>query len=446
MRVVGLVVMAVMLLVACGAEGAPAGDTLPPPADGSIDGEWRAIAATVDGVDTADLDMAGVTMTIAGGHVTGSNGCNEYDRLVEVGDRTVEFGPGTATEAFCTAAPGEIEALFTELTSGVAAWSIDGDVLTLTSSTSVWTFERWTFTPGSSTTIASTSPVTSAPPVGPSPVSFELRPVVSCFPFDGEGPAPDESIGQTVLPDPVAGTWCIVGAAIGPGPVLGAPITVSLDPATDTWVVSPSVLLDGRAAWDQLTEQCFQRVEPCASGQIAIVLDGSIVSAPTVLQPTLPEVQISGDFTEAEAHDLADAIDADRSVVDGAPAEPFDETGLDPAGGMDGQAMYWRKTSDLGGEDALLEGSLFLGNNCIAAVLDAGGIVPILWRYGTRYDEAAGIVILPSGERIAFGDRVALGGGFHGREAVSTFTESAAALAEVQRCTPPGFEEVFVVQ
>ncbi|MFN3254592.1 MAG: preprotein translocase subunit SecD [Ilumatobacter sp.] len=63
---------------------------------------------------------------------------------------------------------------------------------------------------------------------------------------------------------------------------------------------------DGRAFWNSLASQCFSRTSTCASGQLAIVLDGVIQSAPTVNQPNFDDqVSITGNFTEDEARSLA---------------------------------------------------------------------------------------------------------------------------------------------
>ncbi len=120
----------------------PAPATGAPPADGSLDGEWRAIAATVDGVELTDLDTVGVTFEIAGDRITGSRGCNDFEVVVDLGATSMTFGEGTASEAFCTGPLGEIEAAFRELTSGTVEWSLASSTLSLTAPTSVWVFER----------------------------------------------------------------------------------------------------------------------------------------------------------------------------------------------------------------------------------------------------------------------------------------------------------------
>ncbi len=79
------------------------------------------------------------------------------------------------------------------------------------------------------------------------------------------------------------------------------------------WVVVVS--LRGGAAgedqWNALATQCFNRAETCPTGQIAIVLDGSVISAPVVQEAVFTggSVQITGDFTQQEAEDLAKVLE-----------------------------------------------------------------------------------------------------------------------------------------
>jgi preprotein translocase subunit SecD len=78
------------------------------------------------------------------------------------------------------------------------------------------------------------------------------------------------------------------------------------------WVVNVS-LRDGAAGegqWNALADQCFSRSVTCPTGQIAIVLDGVVISAPVVETNNFQgSVQISGDFSESEARDLAKILE-----------------------------------------------------------------------------------------------------------------------------------------
>ncbi|MEY2885421.1 MAG: putative protein-export rane protein SecD, partial [Actinomycetota bacterium] len=80
-----------------------------------------------------------------------------------------------------------------------------------------------------------------------------------------------------------------------------------------TWSVVVG-LLDGSAGediWNALSTRCFNKDATCPTGQIAIALDGEVISAPVVQQAVFTggTVQISGNFTEAEARDLAKILE-----------------------------------------------------------------------------------------------------------------------------------------
>lgn len=49
----------------------------------------------------------------------------------------------------------------------------------------------------------------------------------------------------------------------------------------------------------------------CPTGQVAILLDGEVLSAPTVQQPSFErdQIVIAGEFTEPEATDIAQTLD-----------------------------------------------------------------------------------------------------------------------------------------
>ena len=79
-----------------------------------------------------------------------------------------------------------------------------------------------------------------------------------------------------------------------------------------SWVVAVG-LRDGASGedkWNALAAQCFQKAATCPTGQIAIVLDGVVISAPVVQTANFNgSVQISGEFKEAESKDLAKILE-----------------------------------------------------------------------------------------------------------------------------------------
>lgn len=75
------------------------------------------------------------------------------------------------------------------------------------------------------------------------------------------------------------------------------------------WVVVASLRdgAEGADQWNALATACFNATDVCPSKQLAIVLDGKVISAPTVQEPVFSggNVQITGSFTEKEAKQLA---------------------------------------------------------------------------------------------------------------------------------------------
>ena len=74
----------------------------------------------------------------------------------------------------------------------------------------------------------------------------------------------------------------------------------------------------GITQFNELAGACFRHESPCSSGRLAIVLNGVVISAPTIQAESFKrdQIQISGNFTEKEAKDLYDAVsDATHGVL-----------------------------------------------------------------------------------------------------------------------------------
>lgn len=109
------------------------------------------------------------------------------------------------------------------------------------------------------------------------------------------------------------------GNALCVGPAQGTGEVFSRGSAETTshtgWGVSVGLRGDGQAIWNDLAAQCYNTTPTCPStqpgvrGQIAIVLDGVIQSAPQVNQTNFTDgVAISGSFTRSEADSLASVL------------------------------------------------------------------------------------------------------------------------------------------
>jgi preprotein translocase subunit SecD len=113
--------------------------------------------------------------------------------------------------------------------------------------------------------------------------------------------------GQTVLPGRDDGLIYLLGPAEATGEVFSNDSSAQI--SAGSWVVVAQ-LNDGPAGedlWNALATKCFNGGAECPSKSIAIVLDGQVISAPVVQEPTFTggSVQISGSFTERDANDLA---------------------------------------------------------------------------------------------------------------------------------------------
>jgi preprotein translocase subunit SecD len=124
--------------------------------------------------------------------------------------------------------------------------------------------------------------------------------------------------------DPTASVYlpqCEAGALVavyqvGPVALKGDSLSTAratLQSTTSEWVVNPVFKggADGIGLFNTAAAQCYNRESACPSGQLAIVLDGRVISAPTIQTPSFQADQIQitgGPFTEREAKDLATSL------------------------------------------------------------------------------------------------------------------------------------------
>ncbi|MCX6536787.1 MAG: protein translocase subunit SecD [Actinobacteria bacterium] len=116
---------------------------------------------------------------------------------------------------------------------------------------------------------------------------------------------------QTVLLLDKKGIAYVVGPAGASGKVFKNDARADVQTGNWTVVVSLRSGADGDVQWNKMAAACFNKTEVCPTGQLAMVLDGTVISAPTVNEPefTGGSVQISGAFTATEARDLAKILE-----------------------------------------------------------------------------------------------------------------------------------------
>jgi len=126
----------------------------------------------------------------------------------------------------------------------------------------------------------------------------------------GRGTGPNDPT-QTVLLLDKQGIAYVVGPAGASGKVFKNDARADVQTGEWTVVVSLRDGAEGDVQWNKMAAACFNRTEVCPTGQLAMVLDGTVISAPTVNEPefTGGSVQISGSFTAEEAQDLAKILE-----------------------------------------------------------------------------------------------------------------------------------------
>ena len=112
--------------------------------------------------------------------------------------------------------------------------------------------------------------------------------------------------GQTVLPGRKDGLIYLLGPAEATGEVFSNDSAAEV--SNGAWVVVAQLKSGaaGEDQWNALAGKCYAGGADCPTKQIAIILDGEVISAPVVQAPSFDKsVQISGSFTETEANELA---------------------------------------------------------------------------------------------------------------------------------------------
>ncbi|MEJ6512518.1 MAG: protein translocase subunit SecD [Actinomycetota bacterium] len=119
--------------------------------------------------------------------------------------------------------------------------------------------------------------------------------------------------GQAILPQCDDGL--LVGSyAVGPVALTGSALETARANFADSgqWTVAPIFKsgADGIGGFNAIAGQCFSKGSTCPTGQLAIVLDGRVLSAPSINSQSFQadQIEISGSFTERTAKDLATSL------------------------------------------------------------------------------------------------------------------------------------------
>ncbi len=156
--------------------------------------------------------------------------------------------------------------------------------------------------PAATTTTVAADPsaTTTTPTTAPATVTgFELTP--------REDDIADQPV---VLPEVDDDGKTVATYQLGPAKATGQIVSTAAAELNQTGRWSVRLEIKGGQAIDTFNEiaaACYNGTSECPTHQLAIVLDSGVVSAPSISQPSYDrdEIQITGQFSEGEAKDLA---------------------------------------------------------------------------------------------------------------------------------------------
>jgi preprotein translocase subunit SecD len=301
--------------------------TLEPKGDfdtAALDVAVEIIRARVDSIGVAEPEIIRQGSTV----VINLPGVKDQERALEIVGRTGEVllrpvlqsgmrntDETTTTIAGQTTLPGA-----TSSTVAGATTTIAGATTTVAAST--------TSQPATSGGLGSSRrPMSAATTTTPTTTPTDTAPSTTAVAVDGAATTttvaiavspsvPQQDISMTNEPSKQAilegrdGLVYFTGPSQADGQVFANDAAAQIN--SGSWVVAVGLRggATGEDKWNALAAQCFQKAATCPTGQIAIVLDGVVISAPVVQTANFSgSVQISGDFKEAEAKDLAKILE-----------------------------------------------------------------------------------------------------------------------------------------
>ena len=307
---------------------------------------------------TVDTSGVETTTTIAGDTSTTGPGDT-------TADTSTETTPDTTTGATSTTAPGGPSRPTSVTSTTVAPSSTDDTVTTDPAATT-------TTEPGAPTTTVETPVDQNGFPVQQSdPTAQQFLPLKG-----------DEAV------------YCLVGPAQGTGEVFSDNAAAVV--LTGGWGVTVDLRdgPEGEGVFNAVAAECNQQAASCPTGQLAIELDGTIQSAPTMNAANYTGgVEISGNFTDDEARNLARVLNSGSLPVQ---LQLESVQNVSPTLGEDSLRAAW--ISGLVGVFLVLAFMIFyyrwLGLVVAVGVTVSGGI---LWSIITLLSKTQGLALSLSG-------------------------------------------------
>lgn len=152
---------------------------------------------------------------------------------------------------------------------------------------------------------ASDDPLAGVDPTGIDPAVLKQFEALDCSKDKGQGAQDDPNKQFVGCSEDGSAKYVLDKAA-----VIGSSIATAnagVDQTTGEWLVQLSFKGQGPDQWSRVTTTAFNSQPP--RNQVAMVLDGVVISAPVIQEPiTGGRAQISGNFTDASANELASQL------------------------------------------------------------------------------------------------------------------------------------------
>jgi preprotein translocase subunit SecD len=264
-----------------------------------LDQALEIIRTRVDALGVAEPEITRQGDTI----VVQLPGVKNRDRALELVGQTAElrFRPVLADLTGVAAAPSE-EGDTTTTTAAEGSTTTGADATTTTAAPEAETSAGIPL--GESAAVAQQPTTTTTAP----PTTTTTAP-----PQEGEGgnveltPREEDTADATViLADKTGEQVYQLGPALATGRIVSS---AQAEIPQGQWIVGLSMRggEDGIDTFNEIASECFNRTQVCPTGQLGIVLDSVVQSAPTIQEPSYEAdaISISGSFTEGEAKDLA---------------------------------------------------------------------------------------------------------------------------------------------
>lgn len=139
-----------------------------------------------------------------------------------------------------------------------------------------------------------------------------VRPVIGCTPLESGVTVvptgnPADPASMVVLP--IDGQACQLGPTDAAGSVFAGDAVA--EQSGGEWMVTVGIRpgADGETPLNVVADKCYQKVAGCASGQMALVIDGIVVMSASVMTPQFTgSLQIAGAYDEQQAKAVALAL------------------------------------------------------------------------------------------------------------------------------------------